>query len=154
MIGWHAYHADTVWDFMILKDRNPWELYYRESELPGMFLPEMPDTLTIGDTPGWKKVDVDAHKLKNYFERYAKPDTWVEVSEEFNETHDVVFICDGASLMVEFTEPNGKIKELHYFMDTFPEEWHPSYQKACRLLRYLERQVGAGKKVFAFYRGR
>lgn len=62
-------------------------------------------------------------------------------------------ICDGASLSIEFTKPNGKIKELYYEMDTFPEEWHPSYQKARRLMRYLERHEGVPKKEFTCYIG-
>lgn len=139
LIGWHAYFADTVWDFMVLRDRSPWELYYREGPMPLPFFQEMPGTITIGGNRGWVKLNIDGGKLKNYFERYAKPETWEEVSERFLETHDVAMICDGATLSVEFTRPNGKIKELSYDMDSFPEAWHPSYQKAMRLLRYLKR---------------
>lgn len=86
--------------------------------------------------------------MENYFERYAKPETWKAVSKKFYETHQVHGIMDGASLSVEFTMPSGKVKELHYFMDEFPEAWHPSYQKACRLLRYLKRETGVAKKEF------
>ena len=136
---------------MVLRDRNPWGLYYREGSMPLPFFQQVPNTITIGKEHGWIKLDIDPNKLKNYFERYAKPETWKKVNKKFRETHQVAMICDGASLSIEFTKPNGKIKELYYEMDTFPEEWHPSYQKACRLMRYLERHIGAAKKQFACY---
>lgn len=153
MIGWHAYFADSIWDFMVLRDRDPWQLYYRESAGPIMDIRHKPGSVQIGEESGWMPVEIDGRKLKNYFERYAKPETWKKVSEKFYETHQVGRICDGASLCIEFIKPNGKVKEMHYFMHEFPEDWHPSYQKACRLLRYLERHRGSAKKQFACYIG-
>ncbi len=151
MIGWQAYFADNIWDFMVLRDKDPWELYYRESQGPFMYVFDKANTIQIGDEPGWVQVDIEGNKLKNYFEHYAKPETWKHVSKKFYEIHQIGGICDGASLSIEFKKPNGKVKEMHYFMDEFPEEWHPSYQKASRLLRYLERHTGAAKKQFAFF---
>jgi hypothetical protein len=153
MIGWHAYFADKVYDFMVLRDRDPWEVYYREGQMPfpDWNFEEMAGTVTIGEERGWMPVDIDGNKLKNYFKRYANPETWQKVNRKFHETHEVAAICDGPSLTVEFTKPNGKVREMGYQMHEFPEEWHPSYQKACRLLRYLERQVPTPKKAYSAY---
>ena len=151
MIGWRAYFADKVWDFMVLRDRDPWQVFYREAQMPMMYLPETPGLIKIGEEAGWVPVKIDGKKVENYFKRYAKPDTWSKVSTKFYETHKVACICDGPTLSVDFTKSNGTIKHLVYLMHEFPEEWHPSYQKACRLMRYLERQAGTAKKSYAFF---
>lgn len=153
LIGWHAYFADKVWDFLILRDQQPWKVYYREAQMPGPYGRIAVETLEIVDGFGWIPIEMDGEKIENYFKRYAKPESWKKVTEKFNETHDVAFICDGAGMHIEFTKPNGKKKELCYFMNCFPEEWHPSYQKASRLFRYLEKHTSAGRKDYACFVG-
>lgn len=153
MMGWHAYFADRVYDFMVLRDRNPWELYYREGEMPMPIygFPPIKGMVTIGEEEGWLPVETDGRKLQNYFKRYAKPETWKKVSRKFYETHETAMICDGPSLDIRFTNSSGKIKEMGYALNEFPEAWHPSYQKACRLMRYLERLTATPRKTFAAY---
>jgi hypothetical protein len=153
MIGWHAYFADKVWDFMIVKDQSPWRVFYREAQMPGPYHNFIPNSFEIADTEGWVPIDLEGGKIENYFKRYAKPESWQKVTQKFRDKHDVGFMCDGPGMHIEFIKPNGKKKELYYEMHCFPEEWHPSYQKAMRMLRYLEKHASTGRKQYACFVG-
>ena len=142
-LSWSAYFAEYNWDYIIVRDREPWEVYYRQAPGGGPIRFQEGDGITINKSSGWKPVEMDTVKLKTYMLTRAKPETWKNVSRKFYATHDVAMICDGATLSIAFTKPNGKIREVGYLLGEFPEEWHPSYQKACRLMRYLLRN---GKK--------
>jgi len=152
-LSWHAYFADYNWSYIILRDKDPWEVYYRQT--PGgapVYAPEG-FGLNINGEWGWQRVEMETEKLKKYIVSRAKPETWKRVSRKFYATHDVGCICDGPTLSIEFIKPNGRKKELGYQLYEFPEEWHPSYQKACRLMRYLQRYGKKGKSGWSGFVG-
>jgi hypothetical protein len=142
-IGWGAYFADKCCDFLIVRDCAPWRVYYREVDMPTMYCPPTAGTFSFDGENGWTLTDIEGKRVERYFRRCAKPETWEEVSQAFMATHDVHPICDGASIKIINKLPNTRRKRLGYMMHSFPDAWHPSYQKACRLLRFLEGAKGA-----------
>lgn len=153
ILRWHAYFADYNWDYIILRDKDPWEVYYRQ--MPGG-MPINPfegDGFEIKKEWGWHPVEMDTAKLKKYMLTRAKPETWKNVTRKFYENHQVGGICDGPTLSITFIKPNGRKKEMGYLLYEFPEEWHPSYQRACRLMRYLQRYGKKGKSKWSGFVG-
>ncbi len=140
-IGRNAFFADKNVDFLIVRDQSPWKVYYREYRYPGDWLGSDQETATFGGDSGWVLTDTDGARVERYMKSYARPETWEEMSPEFEAKHEVGMICDGASLTTVNHQPGIPEKRIHYFMDTFPEALHPSYQRARRLLRYLEGMV-------------
>ncbi len=150
-LEWSAYFASYHWDYIILRDKDPWEVYYRKLSFGMPTIPPEAALTHINDTWGWEPVKMDVSKLEKYLKTRAKPETWKNITRRFYETHDVMGICDGPCLSIEFIKPNGRKKEVGYLLHEFPEEWHPSYQKACRLMRYLQRYGKRGKSGWSAF---
>jgi len=140
-IGESAYFADTCTDYLIVRDQSPWKVYLRKAQMPLMITCPLEDGFDFAGIAGWVSTDIDGKRMERYMKSYARPETWEEVSEQFMATHEVHMMLDGQCLSSENKQPGLRKKNIGYMMHAFPENWHRSYQRACRLLRYLEKHA-------------